>query len=69
MIRIKSKTPGFRRCGIAHPAEWTEYPDERFTKKELARLEGEPMLVVKVVKDEPEAAAPAAETRAKKAKS
>ncbi len=57
MIKIKSKKPGFRRCGIAHPSEWTEYPDGRFTKKELARLKDEPMLTVMVVKDEPEALA------------
>ena len=48
MIRIKSRKAGFRRCGIAHPAEWTEYPDDRFSKKQLARLKAEPMLQVEI---------------------
>jgi hypothetical protein len=46
MIRIKSKTAGFRRCGIAHPAQWVEYPDGKFSDEELKRLEAEPMLAV-----------------------
>lgn len=51
MIRIRSKKPGFRRGGLAHACEWTEYPDGRFSKKELARLQAEPMLQVEVVPD------------------
>jgi hypothetical protein len=59
MIKIKSKRPGFRRCGMAHPAEWTEYPDDRFSAGELARLEAEPMLtVVRAVREDPPASAP-----------
>ena len=54
MIRIKSRNAGFRRCGIAHPAEWTEYPDDRFDKQQLARLKAEPMLRVEVVAYAPE---------------
>jgi len=50
MIRIKSKRAGFRRCGIAHSAEFVEYPDDRFSAKELAILKGEPMLTVEVGK-------------------
>lgn len=46
MIRIRSKQEGFRRCGVAHPDEWTEYPDERFSAEELATLTAEPMLQV-----------------------
>lgn len=46
MIRIKSEKAGFRRCGIAHPAQWVEYPDGRFSDEELKRLEAEPMLKV-----------------------
>lgn len=59
MIRIKSKKPGFRRGGLAHACEWTEYPDGRFSKKELARLQAEPMLQVEVVTDIAEALEPA----------
>lgn len=50
MIRIKSKRAGFRRCGIAHPSTPVEYPDDRFSKAELAILKAEPMLTVEVVK-------------------
>jgi len=46
MIIIRSKQAGFRRCGVAHPLEPTEYADDRFTKKELKALKEEPMLVV-----------------------
>lgn len=46
MIRIRSKQEGFRRCGVAHPAEWTEYPDDRFSAEELEVLMAEPMLQV-----------------------
>ena len=50
MIRIKSKRAGFRRCGMAHPAEAVEYPDDKFTPEQLAILKVEPMLIVEVVK-------------------
>jgi hypothetical protein len=50
MIRIKSKRAGFRRCGIAHSAEFVEYPDDRFSAKELAVLKAEPMLIVEIRK-------------------
>lgn len=50
MIKIKSKKAGFRRCGLAHPAESVEYPDDRFSPAELATLTAEPMLIVEVVK-------------------
>lgn len=48
MIRIRSKVAGFRRCGMAHPAEWTEYPDKTFTNEQLAQLLAEPMLQVAI---------------------
>lgn len=48
MIRITAKVPGFRRCGVAHPAEATDYPNEAFTKEQLAVLQAEPMLAVEV---------------------
>jgi hypothetical protein len=56
MIRIKSQKANFRRCGMAHPASWTEYPDDKFTKVELAVLKAEPMLQIQEVKDPPAAA-------------
>jgi hypothetical protein len=52
MIIITSKKAGFRRCGIAHPARATSHPDRRFSKKELAILQADPMLTVVVVEDE-----------------
>ena len=53
MICITSKVAGFRRCGIAHPAMPTEYPDKAFSKSSLAELQAEPMLTVEIVPDEP----------------
>ena len=50
MIKIKSKKAGFRRCGVAHPKE-AAYPDDRFSKEELAVLKAEPMLTVEIVQD------------------
>lgn len=52
MIRITSKTAGFRRCGVAHPAAPTDYPDDRFSREELKRLRTEPMLTVEIVEEE-----------------
>ena len=49
MIRIRSRKDGFRRCGTAHAADWTEYPDDRFNAGELERLQAEPMLQVEIV--------------------
>ncbi|MFH2011684.1 MAG: HI1506-related protein [Pseudomonadota bacterium] len=51
MIRIVSKKEGFRRCGIAHRAKPTEYPNDRFSKKELAKLKADPMLIVDEIPD------------------
>lgn len=50
MIRITSIKDGFRRCGVAHPKKPTEYPDDRFSKKELDIFNDEPMLFVEVIK-------------------
>lgn len=68
MIKITSKKEGFRRCGVSHPKGATEYPDDRFSTKELKILEGEPMLFVEfgVVDEKAEAEAKAkAEAEAK----
>lgn len=58
MIRITSKIDGFRRAGVAHPAAPTEYPDDEFSKEQLAALKAEPMLIVELrpkVSEKPEA--------------
>ncbi|UPQ37745.1 HI1506-related protein [Providencia rettgeri] len=47
-IIITAKVNGFRRCGIAHSDAATEYPDDHFTKEQLATLQAESMLVVSV---------------------
>jgi len=49
VIRITSKKHNFRRCGVAHPKEPTEYPDDRFSEEELEILTAEPMLTVEVI--------------------
>ena len=54
MIRIKSKRHNFRRCGMPHPKQPVDYPDDQFAKKELAILKAEPMLIVEVIPDEEE---------------
>jgi len=54
-IKIKcKKKAGFYRAGIWHGPEWIEYPDDRFTAKEMKRLKKEPMLVVETIKPPPE---------------
>ena len=62
MIRITSKKAGFRRCGIPHPKGPVDYPDDRFSKEELATQKAESMLIIELVEspvermipDEPE---------------
>lgn len=49
-IIITSKKHLFRRLGIAHPAQATEYPDGRFTDAQLEILKADPMLTVEIVK-------------------
>ena len=45
-IRIVSRAhDGFRRGGIAHPADAT-YPADAFTAEQLAAFEDEPLLTV-----------------------
>ena len=52
MIRIKSKRHLFRRCGIAHPAEWVEHADNYFTPEQMEILKAETMLIVEEVPEE-----------------
>jgi len=51
MIRITSKRHNFRRCGMAHPKQPVDYPDDRFSEEELSILQAERMLTVEVVDD------------------
>jgi hypothetical protein len=46
MIRITSKREGFRRCGVAHSATPTDWPADRWSPEQRARLQAEPMLIV-----------------------
>jgi hypothetical protein len=51
MIRIISRNDGFRRCGVAHSVNPTDWPDDRFSVDELEILLNEPMLMVKAIAD------------------
>ena len=53
MIRIRSKKEGFRRCGIAHSMQWTEYPEGAFSADQIAKLKADPMLAVEIVVPDP----------------
>lgn len=48
-VIITSKQDGFRRCGMAHPANAVEHADGTFTAEQLAALKAEPMLVVQEI--------------------
>jgi hypothetical protein len=52
-VHITCRKPGFRRAGLAHPAQAT-YPNETFTATQLKALMAEPMLQVEILADEPE---------------
>lgn len=49
VIIIEAKKEGFRRCGVSHGIKPVEYPLTYFTKEQLAILQAEPMLVVKIL--------------------
>jgi Mu-like prophage FluMu N-terminal domain len=49
MIRITSRRHNFRRCGMPHPKDPVEYPDDTFSEEELDILRAEPMLTVETV--------------------
>ncbi len=51
MIRITSSREGFRRAGIAHSKEPTDYADDHFNKDELKILRAEKMLTVEIGAD------------------
>lgn len=46
MIKITCLREGFRRNGIAHPAETIEYPDGRWSTEEIRRFKEDPMFFV-----------------------
>ena len=53
MIRIIAKRDGFRRCGVAHPAQPTDHPNDSFTGEQIEILKAEPMLTVVEIEDVP----------------
>lgn len=65
MITITSKKDGFRRCGRAHSTVPTPYSDATFSKKELAALLAEPLLVVVVTEDAKEEMPPVGDKTSK----
>jgi len=60
VLRITSRRDGFRRAGIRHPAGAIDHPVDRFSAKQIAALEAEPMLSVRYVDLPDETAAPKA---------
>ncbi len=48
-VRITARVAGFRRAGMAHPAEPVDHEPETFTEAQIAELQAEPMLVVEVI--------------------
>ena len=64
-IIITAKKDGFRRCGVAHSKQPTEYPADHFSAKQLKQLQAEPMLTVQL--GEAETKPPKAETKPLKA--
>ena len=61
MIKITAKKDGFRRCGIAHSSQPTEYPADKFNAEEMKQLNAEPMLIVEIVAVLEETKAPTAQ--------
>jgi len=51
-IKITAKKDGFRRAGMAHTGAKV-YPDDKFTKEQLAALKAEKNLVVEENVPEP----------------
>lgn len=49
ILRITSRRAGFRRCGVAHPAEATDHARGRWSAEEIEQLKAEPMLIVEEV--------------------
>ena len=45
-VFIKSRTHGFRRCGVAHSAEGREFPDDFFSEDQIKILNDDPDIIV-----------------------
>jgi hypothetical protein len=67
MIQISAKQEGFRRCGMAHPSQPTEYPAGHFTEEQIEILKDEPMLTVVEIEEAPKPNANEAIAKAKAA--
>lgn len=71
VLRITAKRDGFRRAGIAHPAQPTDHPLDSLSDDQVEALKAEPMLVVEEIEEKaaqgakPQGAK-AAETKAEK---
>lgn len=55
-LRITSKQEGFRRAGVAHSAQATVHPIDKFSKDQIAALKADPMLVVEEIETRDEKA-------------
>lgn len=64
-LRISSKVDGFRRAGVAHSRNATDWPKDAFKDEQRAQLEAEPNLLVQEIEKEVEEDAPADETAPK----
>lgn len=53
---IVSAIPGFRRAGVAHPANKTYYEADYFTADQRKQLEAEPRITVTELEEVPEGA-------------
>ncbi|MHB1059816.1 MAG: HI1506-related protein [Rhodanobacter sp.] len=69
MLRITAKRDGFRRCGVAHPAQPIDHPADRFTGEQTEILKAEPMLVVTEIEEAAKLSANEAIAQAKTAES
>lgn len=49
-VSIACTQPGFRRAGMAHPAQ-AEYPAGTFSAEQLAALQAETKLIVTILPD------------------
>lgn len=52
-VRITARRPGFRRAGLAHPAEPVVHPAGTFSDAQLEQLRAEPNLAVEIVDTDP----------------
>lgn len=53
-VFVKSRTDGFRRCGVAHTREGREFPDGFFSEEQLMQLNEDPEITMGPVLDDTE---------------